>query len=296
MADEDKSPPKRRDGWEIAQILSSLMMPLALFALGYLGNQALEADQNRRAYVELLSRREESDSTLRKDMFGKVIDQFINKNNPLDLKTRILHLELLAYNFHESIDLKPLLNQVYEESLAGGDPGQTQRKRLQKLATDIGERELESLRNSGCVIETGDVSFEDLRKDHVLNRVLEWECPESKSKGLTRKWFRVDVLTNPVATNLKRQSEVDVRLRAGASATAKAEKDFVFTVTPFDFPMIDNVRLEDRTRVSVVMTRVDDGGVALKLVYFPAARTSLKDKPFHDEVLTTLSEYSSAKK
>ncbi|MBL8176818.1 MAG: hypothetical protein JNK48_19230, partial [Bryobacterales bacterium] len=53
---------------------------------------------------------------------------------------------------------------------------------------------------------------------------------------------------------------------------------------------IDNVRLEDRSRVSVVMTRLDEGGVTLSLVYFPGSRTSLKDKPFHDEVLRTLED------
>jgi hypothetical protein len=55
--------------------------------------------------------------------------------------------------------------------------------------------------------------------------------------------------------------------------------------------MIDNVRLGNGGgRVSIVMTRVDDGGVTLALVYFPDSRTSLKDKPFHDEVLKALEQ------
>lgn len=61
-------------------------------------------------------------------------------------------------------------------------------------------------------------------------------------------------------------------------------------VSPFDFPMIDNVRLGDGGRVSMVMTRVDDGGISLALVYFPDTRTSLKDRPFHDEVLRALEQ------
>ena len=279
---------KHRDAWDKCQILFSALMPLALFALGYWGNQALEADQNRRAFVELLSRREESDSTLRKDMFGKVIEQFIGKNNPADLDTRILHLELLTYNFHESIDLGPLLKQVYEESWTNQKATAQQRKRLQKLAVDIATRELDALRESGCV-ETAEVEFEKLLKDMVLVGIIQKTCPENRE--LPSKWFRVDVMTNPAATDVRKLTEVDVMLSVRPNEKAQdREKRVEFTVSPFDFPMIDNVRLEDRSRVSVVMTRVHDGGVTLALVYFPGSRTSLKDKPFHDEVLRTLTE------
>ena len=75
--------------------------------------------------------------------------------------------------------------------------------------------------------------------------------------------------------------------------TPGKEEQFEFTVSPFDFPLIDNVRLGGGGgRVSVVMTRVDDGGVTLALVYFPDSRTSLRDKPFSDEVLKTLESAS----
>ena len=72
MPDEkspDKSAEKKpRDWWDKSQILFTAMMPLALFALGFWGNNALQEDQRRRAFVELLSRREEADSNLRKDI------------------------------------------------------------------------------------------------------------------------------------------------------------------------------------------------------------------------------------
>ena len=98
-------------------------------------------------------------------------------------------------------------------------------------------------------------------------------------------------MTNPEVTDLRRQTEVDVVLSVRPNEkTLNEEKRLSFTVSPFDFPMIDNVRLEDRSRVSLIMSRVDDGGVMLTLVYFPGSRTSLKDKPFHDEVLRTLDE------
>lgn len=284
MADAEK---KSRDRWDKLQVLLTALMPLALFGLGFVANRALQEDQRRRAYVELLSRREEAESNLRKDMFGKVIEQFIGPGRG-DLDTRILNLELLAYNFHESIDLEPLLRQVYMEAWSDRKSTIAQRKRLQKLAQDIASRELDALRESGCTKE-GYVDFDTLERENIALKVIQGHC--SASTGLHDRWFRVDVMTNPEVTDLRRQTEVDVVLSVRPNEKAlDGEKRLSFTVSPFDFPMIDNVRLEDRSRVSLVMSRVDDGGVMLTLVYFPGSRTSLKDRPFHDEVLRTLDE------
>ena len=101
----------QRDRWEKLQILldpiGKILTAVLVVLLGYYGNRALQEDQKRRAYVELLSQREQADGTLRKDMFSKIIDQFVAPEKGT-LESRILNLELLAYNFHESIDLGPL--------------------------------------------------------------------------------------------------------------------------------------------------------------------------------------------
>jgi len=73
------------------------------------------------------------------------------------------------------------------------------------------------------------------------------------------------------------------------SATPRQqERPYEFTVGPFDFPLIDNVRLSDRGRAALAMTRVDDSGATIVFSYFPDTRTSLRDKPFQDEVMRTL--------
>jgi|RhiMetdeSRZDD1v2_1073273.scaffolds.fasta_scaffold223738_3 hypothetical protein len=282
---------KKRDRWDKAQVLldpiGKILTALAVCGLGYYGNKALQEDQKRRAFVELLSRREEADSNLRKDMFGKVIDQFVGPAKNGNLESRLLNLELLAYNFHESIDLGPLLKQVYVNSWTDKQATSAQRKRLQKLAQDIVSRELDALRETGCAAR-GEIAFDQLEKGPQIG-VITVACPEGH--GLRKKWFRVDVMTNPEATDLRKQTEVDVVLSVRPSKELQdQERRMEFTVSPFDFPLIDNVRLEDQSRVSVAMTRVDDGGVTLTLAYFPGSRSSLKDKPFNDEVLRTLDE------
>ena len=122
-----------------------------------------------------------------------------------------------------------------------------------------------------------------------MTGVIRFACEQTKE--LPAKWFNVDVMTNPTTTDLRTQTEVEVVLSVRPSEkAADQERRLEFAVSPFDFPLIDNVRLENRSRVSVAMTRVDDGGVTLSLVYFPGSRTSVKDKPFNDEILRTLED------
>lgn len=282
--------PKPRDAWDKLQVLldpiGKILTAVLVVALGYFGNRALENDQQRRAYVELMSTREQADNNLRKDMFSKVIDQFIGQK-AAGLEPRILNLELLAYNFHESIDLGPLLKQVYAESLAT-NATQTQRKRLQRLAQDIVSREVDTLQETACVLKA-DITFDELQQAQVMPHVIRGTCPQTPE--LHGKWFNVDVMTNPQTTDLKLQTEVDVVLSIRTRAEAQdQEKEVQFAVSPFDFPLIDNTRLDNRSRVSLVMTRVDDGGATLTLVYFPGSRSSVKDRPYQDEVIQSLSE------
>jgi hypothetical protein len=300
---------KPRDRWDKLAILldplGKILTAMVVVFLGYFGNKALEADQRRRAYVELLSRREEADNNLRKDMFAKVIDQFVTPGNK-DLESRILNLQLLAYNFHESIDLGPLLKQIYTQSVEDTHATSRQRKRLQNLAQEIVSRELGSLREASCTKE-GEVRFDDLESsaNQVRPKFLSTVCAERR--GLPARRFVADVMSNPQVTSLRQQTEVDVVLRVwsgvsrqrsiplgqGAKASDEPDDRMEFTVSPFDFPMIDNVRLGGAGgRVSIVMSRVDDGGVTLTLVYFPDSRTSLRDKPFQDEVLKALDDAS----
>ena len=69
------------------------------------------SDTNARLYSELTSRREESESALRKDMFTSIINSFL-REGPATPEQKMLNLELLVYNFHESLDLKPLFQHI----------------------------------------------------------------------------------------------------------------------------------------------------------------------------------------
>src|SRR5213594_873305 len=66
-----------------------------------------QVEVNTRLFTELMGRREEAETSLRKEMFKSILDAFLNRSaaesNNLaseSLEPEVLKMELLAYNFH----------------------------------------------------------------------------------------------------------------------------------------------------------------------------------------------------
>lgn len=131
----------KRDRWDKLEILSkvasALLMPVLITAVGYFGQNTItelsSQEQNARLYTELLSRREEAESSLRKDMFKEIMNGFFTEIVPRDkareqspegapeydggdiknsLSKKILKLEMLALNFGDSLSIGPLFTEL----------------------------------------------------------------------------------------------------------------------------------------------------------------------------------------
>src|SRR5258707_14402200 len=116
MAEDEVKKPKK-DAWDKAKVVlepvGGLLTAISVAALGFYGSRVLEQrqtlDSNFRLYSELMSKREESESALRTDMFQSIIQSFLKPGTESQsLEPQVLNLELLAYNFNESLNLKPL--------------------------------------------------------------------------------------------------------------------------------------------------------------------------------------------
>lgn len=120
----------------------------------------------------------------------------------------------------------------------------------------------------------------------------DWEVtlslPACKQDGLAARRMEIKILPS-FSTDTRTQTEMDTHMSVWRdSPSSQPERVTTFSVNPFDFPMIDNVRLPDATRVAVALTRVDDTSAEVTAIYFPGTRTSLKDRPYHDEVMQNL--------
>lgn len=286
MADEQG---KTRDGWDkldsVGKLLTALLSPLIAALFGFVAAQYLQSseatDARVRLYTELTARREEADSSLRKDMFNSIISKFLSGKSS-DLRDRILNLELLAFNFHDSLDLGPLLEEVQRQLDQQTEiPRPMLQKRIDNIATKVKQRQVNVLEKSGAK-KDGGLSFEELLASPNGIKVFDADLPDPMGAGsIARRHFTLTVLRDD-------QSLRKLLLRLEVRKQLQTEADLTFWVSLFDFPLIENVRLPDGQRCAVLLNTFDKTNAELTLVYFPGSRASIKDKPYTDEVIDDL--------
>jgi hypothetical protein len=281
--------PKQKDFWDKAAIVlqpvGGLLAALAVAGLGFFGSQFIERRQSEetraRFTSELISKREEADSALRKDMFVSIIQSFLRADST-SIDDRLLKLELLAYNFHESLNLKPLFFQLDREAIrSGGAQGTELRDRLGKVAREVTRKEMVVLEEVGKAFERN-IDFDDLASNPggiplqpamlTLNKV-------ERNFALVVK--KVDVVRKEM------QIRLEVKTRNEDTGEYRTD-DAEFWVGYYDFPMIDHVRLSRDQRFAVILKNFSGGSARISAVYFPGAYASLKEKPYVQEMVQNL--------
>ena len=303
-------------------LIKALALPLVTLVLGYWFNSSLnerqQDDTNSRLYIEMMGRREEADSNLRKDMFNSILTTFLARDPSLRLtseeliRQQILSLELLAYNFHESLDIGPLFKDVERRIMQEQrDTNMELRGRLESVALQVIEHQLTALSDVG-MLERGNALPERIKdlKAHVSfgihavsdPQVVPGEgtsriCLSTESTDGSRHYrqFRLElidyredlreVMVHLYVSQLLSDEECK---QNNLDLEEKREVDTNFLVGLFDFPMIDNTRLSGGERTAVSLTALNPSVLSVALAYFPASRASLKDKPYYDEVIRDL--------
>jgi len=284
---------RRKDNWDKMQImlapLGGALTALAIAMFGFITSSKLDRRQavetNVRLYSELMSRREESESALRKDMLVSIISSFLNSYKN-DLNNDVLSLELLAYNFHESLNLKPLFLDLTrrirhsEETAPAGarkEEFAEYKERLENVAREIARKQM-------IVLEGVGKRFDrtiDLSSDPDGTSL----DPETMTLDAVETGFAIDVVH---VDKENREVTVSLSVETPDPAQGRQTKVLTFTVSFFDFPMIDNLRLTDGQRCALVLTNFNDHAVELTTVLFPGEYASLKEKPYYNEVLQSI--------
>jgi hypothetical protein len=288
MADE----PKRKDFWDKVTIvlhpMGGLLTALAVTYVGMKGSQVLDRRQsvetNARLYSELMSRREEAESSLRKDMFVSIISSFLSPSRE-DLDGKVLNLELLAYNFNDSLNLKPLFLDIQRRLQKSTDADrESYAQRIIRVAKETTAKQLFSLQGQGKSFIRS-VDFDELAKAGPAGIPLD---PETITVRKTTCEVGVRVLRLD-----KNQEQLLVRLEVKFPGSHPEIPDTraTFNVGYFDFPVIDNTRLTNGLRCAVTLTNYSkDAAADLTTVCFPGEFASLKDRPYYDEVIQKLRE------
>lgn len=281
---------KGKDLWDKADVIlkpvGGLLTAVTVGILGYYTSDYLKRNEtletNTRVYSELMSRREQAESELRKDMFISIINTFL-KPQPGELESQVLNLELLAYNFHESLNLKPLFAHLRKQINASPDRSRSEYvRRLESVAREITRKQMLVLEEVGRRFDSP-VDLEQLRQ-HPEGVPLE-------SRRLTLDGVQREFTISVTGADLGKKElaiEMEVRTLKDNVGETAASTSLAFHVGHFDFPMIDNTRLSRDQRFAVVLNHFEDAMAEITLVFFPGSYASLKERPYYEEVIEKL--------
>lgn len=273
---------RKKSKWKLWDIFmsSGLFTGVAIAFAGYITSSSLERWKTNEAhtqlYAELMGKREEAESALRKDMFTSIITSFLkteksDKETPLTeeqeltmIEEKVLNLELLVTNFHESLNLEPLFIHIkkiimnfiskYDENKSSDLPKIDEQpliKRLNKIAKEITRKQMLVLEGAGKSFSK-QVVFDKFNINRENNEVYPLYPNETLEVNGIERIFRIVVL-NIDKTN----QEIKVRLEVITESKLDEEDTYIaceFSVGFFDFPMIDNTRLSHDQRCAVVLT------------------------------------------
>ena len=295
-----EEPPRKRDLWEkiglVLQSSGGLLTAVTVAIIGLIGSSYLKdreikendyrqeeqlRESKNRIYIELTSKREEAESALRKDMFVSIIQSFLRPASA-SLDERVLNLELLSYNFHESLNLKPLFLYLERQIISSGDARKKEYlDRLYKVAMEISRKQMLVLESAGQKTDRI-IDLENLKKNPGGVSV---EDATLTLNGIARQFSLFVLAADPKSRQINVRLEIRTpRDDKGNFDTSNAE----FWIGYFDFPMIDNTRLPHDQRAAIVLNAFEDGAADITLALFPGSYASLKDKASLQEVLQNL--------
>ncbi len=264
-------------------------------------DERAKADRNLQLYTELLQRRESADTEARRDVFNKLMDKYLNPADT-DLDGKAVLLEVLALNFHESLNLSPLFWQL------------DRKIHRAKLEAKTRDELLSGLERVALEVKNRQVAFlapNDLPQPHavelanvpVLGLKGTCEAPSSQGSGTVQHAVVVNVESSyqdaqAKADNHKRGFSIDVicrdplerRLRVQVTDKQSRRVWDPFWLDLYDFPLVNFTRLSGAERFSIVLDAYDakNGFAQLRLVYFPNMRGGAKDKAYITDLMSRL--------
>lgn len=290
---EGTTRPDHKDTWDkvriVLQPLGGLFTALAIAMFGFITSSKLDQRQaletNTRLYSELMSRREDSESALRKDMLVSIIARFLNPETQ-DLNNDVLSLELLAYNFHESLNLKPMFLDLTrrirrDAAAAPSEAKQTEyeeyNERLENVAREIARKQMIVLEGVGR------------RFDRTIDLSMDPDGTSLEPAVMTLDSLETNISIDVLHVDrANRDVLVGVSIETPDPTEGSQTKTATFTVSFFDFPMIDNLRIVGGQRFALVLTNFSEQSADLTAVLFPGSYASLKEKPYYNEVIQSV--------
>lgn len=247
----------KKDGWDILDIL--LKGVLAVGVSGAATFYSITADQraednrqaenaraaedrNAQTLIQMVNARESADADLRARMFQTLMQHYFNRE---DIESQIVVLELIGLNFRDSMQIKPMFEQI-DRKLAHDDSaaGSLHRKLLRNAARTIISDQLHQ-------IERAKDGYVCRSKGVPLGAIWEPDClPGTKLALVTVAEDKVSI--RPITDGDSNSNNTS------SNTNDTNDQAQAFDVTYFDMPMVDfTVYPDAELKYAVVLTGVD---------------------------------------
>jgi len=280
--------------------------------------------QSKMTSINLINQREQAESQLRANMFSNLIGPIVGPyKDDVEIKPdrEQLLVELLALNFHEHFEFKPLLLHVNERI------SEESRDSLISVARRVINRQIvmlikegapllynliihkylpesQSEKNESSLIPKSkkdeiDVSSESQSKVHnyishwtrqKISEKIQLESPDGKwALDITitdidweKQTVSVIIIVQKNPLD-KEKKHASPETETSPETDTSEDIDMKFTLTFYDFPLTDNTSLADGNRFSLVINSMNKQKktVTLKLIWFPKDYFTPRERPIN---------------
>ena len=277
---------KRPSVWTIFDTLAKVAAAGAIVWAAVIANEF----QSRMTATAVISEREQAESQLRANMFNNLIDPIVGgkgKEGDIAVERERLLVELLALNFHEHFEFKPLLEHV--DCRLGQDAdeekGKENRRSLRSVVRRVTERQISTLVREGAdQIEPIDFIETETRliRGNELSDSVPKPTPFGQPKEVKSPEGRYSLKIGISKADWEKET-FNIWILVDDNVCDQKRLPMDFTLTWFDFPLTDNTRLRDGNRFSVVLSAVHPQArrVTLEVIWFPKGYFTARERPIN---------------
>ncbi len=248
----------------VGALFAGIFIPIVI-------NYNQEKNRETQLYVQIMTQREQSDSTLRAQMFNSLISSYFGQEMKTSPEKQMMYLNLLTLNFQEFFDARPLFEDLGKK-LTGSE-----REELIAIARNAADRQVNLLSKPESVPITINLCM--IEEDDCL------KMDTFTLSGKKKQSFPFNVVLRGV-------DNLSARLRVSSADENFNFKTVEFEVSYFDTPFMDNTKLIDGSRFSFLLRNVDPirQKATLEVIAFPQEYMNLRDRPYFDEMLWRLGD------
>jgi hypothetical protein len=244
-----------------------------------------QREQSYRLYTEMINRREEADTALRRELFTRLMGNYLDPQTR-NVEQRLVALEMLSLNFHDTLHLSPLFAEL--DGLIGLEPRPRRNRllaELDRIVSQVKVRQAATLEIDGAkhewAIQLTDLYDGSLPLSERFSLPRPGQPPTAAGPAARRE-FVVDTISHDP---LRRRLYVVV-----SSPDGGVDRPLGFWIDPYDLPLLSFGRLSATERFAVLLDHYDPnvGFAVLRLIYFPSTRSAAKDRPYIDDLINRL--------